>query len=371
MRRKFVFVYNVFMNVVAFALLFPTDAGGRTLYWEDVFPLNLPAMIQEADKRLEIYEHARFRIKISFPYEQDWIFAEYALEQARLHTVARALTLSPAKLYCQRASGKVWLDICFNHLLPSKMLSLGPAHQSSLLANIYESNPAEGPPGLMPISGAASGSTSGSTSGPALMEQIASASNTSNPPNAVLSSFAPFNPPSSNFAGNKSPAQAHPNKESPNAYLRDFNYRLWFCYYNQNYALYYLQQSFYYLQFGSSYQEELFTQPEEYISLLLNSICLEPGGASPSLAFKIRYPGAGVKYGCYQEALPKQALAYISRRSDLRNNPGNPVSCGKILGYLESAGLGATHQDKLVRFYAEQYLKHYPLPLPGREELCE
>lgn len=60
MRRKIAFIYNVFMNLVAFTVIFPADASGTTLYWEDVFPLNLPAMVQEADRRLENYRMYNF-----------------------------------------------------------------------------------------------------------------------------------------------------------------------------------------------------------------------------------------------------------------------------------------------------------------------
>ena len=283
MRRKIAFVYNVFMNLVAFTVIFPADASGTTLYWEDVFPLNFPAMMQEADKRLENYRDVQFLIKNSNSQEQNWIFAEYALEQARLHTVARGLTLSPAKLYCERASGRTWLDICLNHLLPSKVANLA--------------------------------------------------------------------------------------QNSPNSYLRDFDYSLWFCYYNQNYALYHLKQSFYYLQFGNRYQNVLFTQPEEYRALLLSSICLDPPETNPSLAFKLRYPGAWVKYGCYQHKLPKAALDYLASRNNLKNDYNTPAPCGKILGYLESAGLGEIHEDKIVRVYAGEYIKRYTLPLSGRDGL--
>ncbi len=326
MRRKIVFVYNFFMNLLAFMAIFPTDVSGRTLYWEDVFPLNLPAMVQEADKRLDNYRDIRLRIKNSLPHEQNWIFAEYALEQARLHTVARVLTLSPAKLYCERASGRSWLDICLAHLLPAKALySKIPPH------------------------------TGNNNSNPVVLGQ-------------------------NNFGPN-----------SLGQYLRDFDYGLWFCYYNQNYAVYHLKQSFYYLQFTGQYQGHLFTKPEEYQALLLNSICLNPPESNLSLGFKMRYPSAGVS-GCYQEVLPKAALAYHTSVSNLRQEhaaPVNavnavkpakpvkpassaiPVPCGKILGYLESAGLGNIHEDKVIRAYARDALKKYPLSLAGRESLCE
>ena len=84
MRRKIVFVYNVLMNLVAFVVIFPTDVSGRTLYWEDVFSLNLPAVVQEADKRLDNYRDVRLQIKNYLPCEQNCIFAEYALEHERL-----------------------------------------------------------------------------------------------------------------------------------------------------------------------------------------------------------------------------------------------------------------------------------------------
>ena len=333
MRRKIAFVYNLCMNLVAFVLVFPSEVGASSLYWEEVFPQNLPALEQQADKLLNYYHDRRLVIKDSNSYQRNWIFAEYALEQARLTTIARALTLSPAQIYCERASGRVWLDICLAHLLPSEVL-LPPAHFPDVLANSL--------------------------------------------PQSAQAPQAPIMPP---------PTPAIPQNydqsyewSSPNAYSREFNHSLWSCYYQQDYALYRLNMSFYYLQFGV-YQEKLFTRPEEHLALLLSSPCLNTPGTNLSQGFKVFLFG-WERYGCNQATMAKAALDYLANNANKTNglelgeNTPAPQPCGKILGYMNSAGLADTHEDKIVRHYSDAWTnRRYPYQsffiLPRPNSLCE